>query len=101
MQIKVACHHRHAEEDENPLGERDRTRILKHHIDAVENERDNQNIENIQRRNGRQNAAELCRHRKIKRHKDPPRRNYPSRHTSPYILAGRTTRTSAGDEHLF
>jgi len=74
VQFEITRHHCHAEQHEDALRERNRTRILEHDVDTVENERHNQNIENIQQRNGRQNAAKLRRHRKIKRHKNPLRK---------------------------
>jgi len=90
MQIKITRHDRHAEKNKNPLRERNGTRIFKHDIDAVEDDRHDQDIENIQRSDGRQNAVKLCRHRKIKRHKDPPGKIFPSHLYFPkYIPTGK------------
>ena len=71
MQLKVTRSHRDTEEYENALHERNRTRILEHDVDAIEQKSHNQDIDNVEQRNGRQDAAKLCRHRKIKWHKNP------------------------------
>ena len=77
MQIKPACHHRDTEQHKDTLAKRNGAGILEHDIDAVENDRHDENIEYIERCDGRQNAAKLRRHRKIKWHGNPPRSKHP------------------------
>ena len=79
MQIKPARHHRDAEQHKDTLAKCNGAGILEHDIDAVENDRHDENIEYIERCDGRQNAAKLRRHRKIKRHMNPQALNFPLR----------------------
>ena len=77
VQIQVIRHNRYTEQDENPLAERNGARILQHHVDTIKNDRHDQDVQYIQRRDGRKDAAKLRRHRKIKWHGNPPRSKHP------------------------
>ena len=53
VQVKPARHHRNAEQHKDTLAKRNGAGILEHNIDAVENDRHDENIEHIEWRDGR------------------------------------------------
>ena len=59
MQFQPAADHRHAQEHEDALDERNGARVLQHDVDLVEDDGHDQDVEDVHRADCRDDTVEL------------------------------------------